>query len=110
MAWNGIIRPALGNTNTNTIIDHFLTNASHGSIGGTPGYNDGGNLTYGERVNLFYNYSVDRANSILSDEVVRQALRIQGWEVRFIGKEEYGFPTYNPTAITNFWNILVNQI
>ncbi len=82
----GYITP-IGN---NTIIELFALDASHGSIGGTPGYNDPA-----ERVN--YDYALDRFNSILSDRAIRDGLNREGIYFRFIEDDEYGFPTNNPT-------------
>lgn len=90
------IRPESGNTNT--LIARFLLDASHGSIGGTPGYNDEGLDSWGEDWNTDYNYSVDRSNSIIADQIVREGLRAEGWDVREIPEDEYGFPLENPTA------------
>ena len=96
--------------NSHTIIAHSLMNASHGAIGGSPGYNDTGILSWGESVNAQYNYAEDRINGIRADELVRGGLRAEGWYVRDVGVNEYGFPLANPTSTTDFWQTLVGRV
>ena len=103
MSQDGRIRRELGNSHTDIVRN--LLNASHGAIGGAPGYNDTGVLTWGESVNQSYSYLWDITNSTLADELVREGLRAEGWYVREIGS--YGFPLFNPTCTTGFWRSLV---
>jgi len=70
-------------------------NASHGAIGGTPGYNkrhrDGGEFPEN------YNYAEDRRNSILADKDVRAGMRAAG--LTFVPDRDdawYGFPAERP--------------
>jgi hypothetical protein len=75
------------------IIDRRTYNASHGSIGGTPGYNDD-NL---EPPRGVYDYAEDRRNSILSDQDIRAAMR--GARLEFVPDRNaawYGFPATRP--------------
>ena len=68
-------------------------NASHGSIGGTPGYNDDNR----EPPRGVYDYARDRQNSILSDQDIRAAMRQAGFE--FVPDRDaawYGFPATRP--------------
>jgi hypothetical protein len=107
LAWNEVgagfnepyIRNAFGNDNT--FISLSLLNASHGAIGGVPGYNDQtgyqGYVAWSEVFNTDYSYPVDRHNSIVSDQIVRSGLRSRGWQVAVIADLEYGFPVANPT-------------
>ncbi|MEI6506588.1 MAG: hypothetical protein WCO90_12030, partial [Planctomycetota bacterium] len=80
---------ALGGTTVVTLIDY---NASHGAIGGCPGYN----------VHLVsvpdgrYNYVVDRRNSILSDKDIRNGMRAAGLFVPDRDEDWYGFPATRP--------------
>ena len=81
---------ALGGTTVVTRIDY---NASHGAIGGCPGYN----------VHLVsipdgrYDYGLDVERSILSDKDIRNGMRAAG--LAFVpdrNKDWYGFPATRP--------------
>jgi hypothetical protein len=70
-------------------------NASHGALGGTPGYNkrhrDGGDFPEN------YNYGLDVQNSILADKDVRAGMRVAG--LKFVPDRDpawYGFPDNRP--------------
>ncbi len=78
--------------NTNTFIARAFYNASHGSIGGTPGYNDG-------QEGADYDYVIDRKNSILADQIMRAGLLAEGIDIVLIDDDEYGFPLVNPDVI-----------
>jgi hypothetical protein len=67
-------------------------NASHGAIGGTPGYNDD-NL---DPPDGQYNYGEDRRNSILADRDVRAGMRAAGIDVPDHPDPWYGFPDVRP--------------
>jgi hypothetical protein len=91
MSQNGRIQ-ALGGETTVERIDY---NASHGAIGGCPGYSahlvsipDGG-----------YDYQVDVERSILSDRTIRKGMRAAGLD--FVPSREdewYGFPVTRPAV------------
>jgi hypothetical protein len=84
---------ALGGT---TVVDRIEYNASHGAIGGCPGYN----------VHLVsipdgdYSYADDRRDSILSDTDIRNGMRAAGLD--FVpdrgdpDEDWYGFPATRP--------------
>ena len=57
------------------MVERTLLNASHGSIGGTPGYNP--DLV--SPPNGGYVYATDRDNSILSDMLIRTGMRASGF-------------------------------
>ena len=90
-------RMALNNritiTGAETNVSRFSYNASHGALGGTPGFNkrhaDGGE----------YNYSRDVRNSILADEKIRDGMRAAGFDFApERDKSWYGFPDKRPSA------------
>ena len=81
--------------NTSTLISRFWLDASHGGIGGTPGFNDIGIRFWGEDWNTDYSYSSDRANSMTADEIIRMQLLAVGIDVPLVNN--YGFPLSNPT-------------
>jgi hypothetical protein len=86
---------ALGGT---TVVTRIEYNASHGAIGGCPGYN----------VHLVsipdgrYDYALDVERSILSDTDIRDGLRAAGLD--FVpdrgdpDEDWYGFPTIRPVT------------
>jgi pimeloyl-ACP methyl ester carboxylesterase len=83
---------ALGGT---TVVDRIDYNASHGAIGGCPGYN----------VHLVsipdgrYDYELDVERSVLSDKDIRNGMRTAGLEfVPSRAKDWYGFPTIRPAT------------
>jgi hypothetical protein len=68
-------------------------NASHGAIGGTPGYNKDNT----DPPNGAYNYVEDRRDSILSDKDIRDGMRRAGLEfVPDRAEAWYGFPETRP--------------
>jgi hypothetical protein len=90
-------RMALSNrislTGTATNVSRFSYNASHGALGGTPGFNkrhaDGSE----------YNYTDDVRNSIMADQDMRNSMRAAGFD--FVPEREkswYGFPAKRPPA------------
>lgn len=89
MAQNNRIT-AIGNA---TIVERYFYNASHGAIGGTPGFN-------GQLVSIpdgGYDYAIDRERSILSDKNIRDGMRAAGFD--FIpdrDEEWYGIPSARP--------------
>ena len=79
-----------------TVIELKEYDASHGAIGGCPGYN----------VHLVsvpdgrYNYAVDRQNSIRSDKDIRNGMRAAGLDfVPDRDEDWYGFPTTRPVLL-----------
>jgi len=76
-----------------TVVERYSYNASHGSIGGTPGFSrhlvsipDGA-----------YDYVLDRERSILSDKNIRDGMRASGFSFVPDRKEDwYGIPTDRP--------------
>lgn len=71
-------------------------NASHGSIGGTPGYSP----QHKEPPNGKYNYALDKDNSFEADKDIRDGLRAAGLE--FVPKrppEWYGFFDTKPNTL-----------
>lgn len=103
--WTGLILPpdpvfvrmALNNqiyaTGNTTIVDREPYNASHGAIGGCPGYN----------VHLVsipdgdYDYGLDVERSIRSDKDIRNGLRAAGLDfVPDRDEDWYGFPATRP--------------
>jgi len=92
MARGNRITTAAGATTALKIIPY---NASHGALGGTPGYNrrhrDGGDFP------LNYNYALDVDNSILADEDIRAGMRAAG--LSFVPDRDdawYEFPAQRP--------------
>jgi hypothetical protein len=73
-------------------------NASHGAIGGTPGYNeDNEDPPAGA-----YNYVEDRRDSIQSDKDIRDGMRRAG--LKFVPERAeawYGFPAVRPPS--QYW-------
>jgi len=94
MSWYDRITAQTGNTRTifNRPSRFFAT---HGSLGGTPGYNDGW-----ESSHTAYLYALDRTESMRADRyfcgILRARLNIV---IRNISDSEYGFPLNNPTTI-----------
>jgi pimeloyl-ACP methyl ester carboxylesterase len=81
---------ALGGT---TVVERVPLNASHGSIGGTPGFNP--------RLLVWpfgrYDYTEDVKNSIKSDKAIRDGMRAAG--LNFVpdrDRDWYGFPGTRP--------------
>jgi hypothetical protein len=92
MARGNRITTAAGAT---TELKRKFYNASHGAIGGTPGYNkrhrDGGEFPEN------YNYGLDVQNSILADKDVRAGMRAAG--LTFVPDRDvawYRFPDQRP--------------
>lgn len=92
MARGGRITTAPGATVVPQRIEY---NASHGAIGGTPGYNkrhrDGGEFPRN------YNYALDVVNSIRADKDIRAGMRAAG--LTFVPDRDaawYGFPDQRP--------------
>jgi hypothetical protein len=92
MARGDRIRTANGAT---TAVQRLFYNASHGALGGTPGYNnrhrDGGEFPNN------YDYTLDVQNSILADKDVRDGMRAAG--LAFVPDRDgawYGFPAQRP--------------
>lgn len=92
--------------NSKSEIELKLIDASHGAIGGCPGYNQGNKGTwsnffgfsnYGEDENPHYHYPTDKSNSILADRLVRNGLRELGWPVLDLPDVVYGFSEENPS-------------
>lgn len=63
----------------------MLYNASHGSLGGIPRYNDSWRIwAAGENsLSLFYDYTVDRENSIIADKFIRGEAESAGIVIPF---------------------------
>jgi hypothetical protein len=79
-----------------TVVERIPLNASHGSIGGTPGYNP----QLVSRPNGDYVYSTDRENSIVSDQVIRSGMRAAGFDFVPDRKEDwYGIPKDRPVTL-----------
>ena len=95
---SGNIIKASNNETSN--IFFLMMNASHGSIGGTPGYNDVEDSIFysdnSEAVNTSYDYVVDSSNSIFADSTIRFGLIYSGIDMKFISGLRYGFPILNP--------------
>lgn len=80
----------------NTIVDIKVYNASHGGIGGCPGYN--GHLVDAPAGS--YNYEADYENSILSDKDIRKGMRAAGLDfVPNRDDEWYGFSETRPRIL-----------
>lgn len=79
-----------------TVVERTLLNASHGSIGGTPGYNS--HLV--SPPNGGYVYATDRENSIQSDWLIRTGMRASGFS--FVPDRDpdwYGIPKARPVTL-----------
>jgi hypothetical protein len=79
-----------------TVVERTLLNASHGSIGGTPGYNP--NLV--SPPDADYVYATDRENSIRSDWLIRTGMRASGFS--FVPDRDegwYGIPKVRPVTL-----------
>jgi len=81
--------------NAATAVQRIFYNASHGALGGTPGYNrrhrDGGDFPKN------YNYALDVKFSIRTDKDIRADMRAAG--LTFVPVRDdtwYGFPTERP--------------
>jgi hypothetical protein len=88
--WSAIVR-APGNTTTT--ISTLPMNASHGAIGGTPGYHDSAEQDGS------YTWSLDKGNSISADIEIRGALIGKNFGVKqlpYPWETAYGFPLNNP--------------
>ena len=90
------VRMALNNritTSGDTQVVRQFYNASHGAIGGTPGYNpDMWSQPLGS-----YNYEQDVSASISADRDIRAGLQAAGfWWVGLPDPEWYGFPEDRP--------------
>lgn len=89
--------------------------ATHGAIGGTPGFNDDNSFLKGSSMwgednpndpatthtgwgNQDYDYPLDVQNSILADRHIRQGLKDQGWFTKDLSDKQYGFPATNPSV------------
>ena len=73
-----------------TVLEQLYLDASHGGIGGTPGYSP-----FLRRPST-YNYNTDKANSIHADRWIREGLNSRGFSFRRIDDDEYGFPELEP--------------
>ena len=80
-------------TGTATNVSRFSYNASHGALGGTPGFNKNHTDTGS------YNYSLDVRASIRADQDLRNGMRGAGLEfVPERGRAWYGYPATRPPA------------
>ncbi|MDO5576102.1 MAG: hypothetical protein Q4F84_03415, partial [Fibrobacter sp.] len=93
-----------------TVVDRFELNASHGAIGGLPGYNDQSENTVDARTdaectieNMFarkyttsYSYSLDIASSFHADYRMRTKCVDLGIYIRVLEFDDYRFPSTNP--------------
>jgi hypothetical protein len=78
------------------VVDRKLLNASHGSIGGTPGYNP--HLV--SPPDADYVYTTDRENSIESDLLIRTGMRASGFSfVPDPDPDWYGIPKVRPVTL-----------
>jgi hypothetical protein len=92
MAWGNRISPLDGAT----VVERTLLNASHGSIGGTPGYNP--HLV--SPPDADYVYTTDRENSIESDLLIRTGMPASGFSFVPDRKEDwYGIPEVRPVTL-----------
>lgn len=106
---SGIHLPA----GSNTKLEPLLLDASHGAIGGTPGFNEDNSLKSGFFMwgednpndsttkhtgygNTVYDYKLDVENSIKADRHIRKGFEDQGWPIRKLTDGQYGFPDVNP--------------
>jgi hypothetical protein len=90
---HGNLIAALGGA---TVVECTLLNASHGSIGGTPGYNP--HLV--SPPNGGYVYATDRENSIRSDWLIRTGMRASGFSFVPNRKEDwYAIPEVRPVTL-----------
>lgn len=90
---HGNLIAALGGA---TVVECTLLNASHGSIGGTPGYNP--HLV--SPPNGGYVYATDRENSIQSDWLICTGMRAAGFS--FVPDRDpdwYGIPKVRPVTL-----------
>jgi len=71
-----------------TDLQRLYPDASHGSIGGAPGYSWTEPSTY--------QYITDREKSILSDRWIREGLNSKGFVLKVLTDVEYGFPGTQP--------------
>ena len=82
--------------NNRTIVDRTVYNASHGGIGGCPGYN--GHLVAAP--NGSYRYDKDVEFSIASDADIREGMRAAGLDfVPNRNRAWYGFPVTRPVTL-----------
>jgi hypothetical protein len=88
----------LNEGNSTTFLAQFYLNASHGAIGGTPGFNDNSLRFWGEIQNTDYAYVTDRNESMVADEIIRAQILALGIFVPVV--VDYGFPGVNPTNTT----------
>jgi hypothetical protein len=83
-------------SNGKTIVDYKVYNASHGGIGGCPGYN--GHLVDAPKGS--YRYDKDVEFSIASDKDIRNGMRAAGLDfVPNRDDEWYGFPVTRPVLL-----------
>ena len=85
---------ALAAGNTTTSVSTVTLDASHGAMGGTPGYNDGAETDLDG-----YNYATDVANSINGDHLMRISLKAKGFGVELLSSNQYLFPATNPICV-----------
>ncbi|MFN7813749.1 MAG: hypothetical protein ACK5SI_13930, partial [Planctomycetia bacterium] len=82
--------------NGKTIVDYKVYNASHGGIGGCPGYN--GHLVDAPKGS--YRYDKDVEFSIASDTDIREGMRAAGLDfVPYRNRAWYGFPVTRPVTL-----------
>jgi pimeloyl-ACP methyl ester carboxylesterase len=77
--------------NSSTDLKHVMYDASHGALGGSPGFND-------EEEGINYNYPVDRQSSIAVHQQIVSELRSVGIDVHSVEAERFGFPLNNPVS------------
>ena len=83
-------------SNGKTIVDYKVYNASHGGIGGCPGYN--GHLVDAPKGS--YRYDKDVEFSIASDTDIREGMRAAGLDfVPNRNRAWYGFPVTRPVLL-----------
>jgi pimeloyl-ACP methyl ester carboxylesterase len=83
-------------SNGRTSVDYKVYNASHGGIGGCPGYN--GQLV--DAPDGSYGYDLDRQNSIRSDKDIRNGMRVAGLDfVPDRNEDWYGIPKIRPVIV-----------
>jgi hypothetical protein len=78
--------------NHTTEIRRYNYDASHGSLGGEPGFND-------DEEGDDYNYLLDRSNSISVHDLIILNLREAGIDASLVDHDEFGYPLQNPRKI-----------
>jgi pimeloyl-ACP methyl ester carboxylesterase len=91
---------------SHAVTQSFVVNeypATHGAIGGTPGYTPDPSMDHR------YNYAHDKEQSIKVDTELRTAARNAGVPINVLSPSDYGFPPVrrmlpgNPLATTRTW-------